>query len=295
MAISEKRLRLIAKKHNKAWKIIPTVFNPNPNPLGPCDDSCTILWELGIPCYHIILTLLESNQQLIKRGVYSRWYLRKPSSDPYRKILDPKIVTCLSGRPKNTAQPVPAHLSAGIQLPRRGGNLSLGSGNSTGRRASGQRLQPSIRRRRSHWEEVEDQPRIVRRSKTKRRPMCSRCGQYGHRSTSKTCPSRVKMPPESPRPRSETPSEDPFAISSESSSQAPSEAVMLIGPPIRWRARVTAVRSEIFAYRAGCWPSGIPDGRIFQWPRNPSPDRKYDRSLASPLRKLCAYRGILWC
>jgi hypothetical protein len=62
-------------------------------------------------------------------------------------------------------------------------------------------------------------------------------------------------------------------------------------PPIRGRPRVMAVRSGIPAYRAGYWPSGVPGLRIFQGPCTSSPDRKYGRSPACPLRKLCIYRG----
>ncbi|EXK78772.1 hypothetical protein FOQG_16567 [Fusarium oxysporum f. sp. raphani 54005] len=44
--------------------------------------------------------------------VHPRWRLREPSSqDPYRPILDPRIVTALRGRPKNTTQAVPARLA----------------------------------------------------------------------------------------------------------------------------------------------------------------------------------------
>jgi hypothetical protein len=136
------------------------------------------------------------------------------STDPYRRILDPKIATSLRGRPKNIARPVPLHLAVaqlsaqsqnrqadersgaslpgGIQ-PRRGRgrprgsknkstlarleaqaaiqregrrsqpicggarsdqDAGLGPGKAAGVRASGPKVQPSVRRQRSQWESV---------------------------------------------------------------------------------------------------------------------------------------------
>jgi hypothetical protein len=56
--------------------------------------------------------------------------------------------------------------------------------------------------------------------------------------------------------------------------------------------RISPIISGIFAYLPGCRPSGIPDGRIFQGPRNPGPDRKAGRSIDASYRKLSGYVGV---
>jgi hypothetical protein len=84
----------------------------------------------------------------------------------------------------------------------------LGTGNTTGHRAAGQKLQPSIRRQRSQWELVDAAP-ISRRTRSsgqaadviptpaavRRRapPTCGTCGEISHRSTNRACPGRVSQ------------------------------------------------------------------------------------------------------
>jgi hypothetical protein len=216
--ISQKALRLISREYRRALTAIPNPSNPRPKGLGLCSDDCTPSVELGIPCCHTILSKLEGNVPLAKWDVHPRWHLRQSiSTDPYRRILDPKIATSLRGRPKNIAQPVPPHLAinqlsvqsqngqedererlgaslpAGSQ-PRRGRgrprgsknkstlarlnvqamgqreagrslptprgacsgqSTALGPGKAAGVRASGLKVQPSVRRRRSQWELVQ--------------------------------------------------------------------------------------------------------------------------------------------
>jgi hypothetical protein len=205
--ISQKALGLITHEYRRALKAIPTASNLRPQTLGACTDDCSVSIELGIPCRHRILSKLEDNTSLAKWDVHPRWHLRQSTStDPYRRILDPKVATSLRGRPKNTTIPVPSRLAIDRAIaqsqteredrpeasqpegsqPRRGrgrprgsknrttlarqtqeatqelsirtraGTRSrsarLGAGNTTGVRASGQRVQPSVRRRRSQWE-----------------------------------------------------------------------------------------------------------------------------------------------
>jgi hypothetical protein len=211
MQISFKGLQYIAKEHTKAQQAIPTGSNPQPRSLGPCGETCTTSWELGIPCCHTILKKRESNTPLTKRDVHQHWYIQESTSaDPYRRILDPRITTSLRGRPRNTEQPPPAHLaiSSGTasQFDRRRIGRPLGSGKSTGQRATGQRLQPSVRRRRSQWEITEEFRPISRRTRSQDQivavrsttdtirqrapPRCGSCGDIGHRSTNKACPGR---------------------------------------------------------------------------------------------------------
>jgi hypothetical protein len=212
---SSKCLKLIKSQYRQARKALPTGKNPNPRPLDPCTDECSVSTELGIPCYHTIHSRVCSTKAFTKWDIHPRWRLRETSSrDPYRKILDPKIATSLRGRPKNTKQGVPADLipstisqessralasqpqasqsqasqsqasqsqAPGSQKRKRGRppgsrnkstlerenksqetiatqgttmgeTIYVGAGNTTGVRASGQRIQASVRRTRSQWE-----------------------------------------------------------------------------------------------------------------------------------------------
>ncbi|KAL6405570.1 hypothetical protein AUP68_11330 [Ilyonectria robusta] len=216
--ISSKGLGLINKQYRIARKAMPTGKNPFPDPLPECNDDCSVSIELGVPCCHKIYSKLGSATSFTKWDVHPRWRLRESSSrDPYRRILDPKIATALRGRPKNTAQPVPARLAIGgssqaasrlanrpasqptgrmrgrpagirnkstlaklaleasqlsntqassqvstsTQRQTRSQLATLGSGRTTGVRASGRRTQPSIRRTRSQWELVNSDEDIL--------------------------------------------------------------------------------------------------------------------------------------
>ncbi|KFG84092.1 hypothetical protein MANI_015087 [Metarhizium anisopliae] len=110
--ISSKGLGLIHKQCRIARKFLPTGKNPFPDSIGPCEDDCTVSIELGIPCYHKVHAKLDSATTFTKWEVHPRWRLRESvSQDPYRRIIDPKVATTLRGRPKNTAQAVPASLA----------------------------------------------------------------------------------------------------------------------------------------------------------------------------------------
>lgn len=110
--MSSKGLGLINKQYRIACKFLPTGKNPFPDSIGPCDNTCTISIELGIPCCHKVYAKLDSATPFTKWEVHPRWRLREVASqDPYRRILDPKVATALRGRPKNTAQAVPTSLA----------------------------------------------------------------------------------------------------------------------------------------------------------------------------------------
>ncbi|KAH7110974.1 hypothetical protein B0J13DRAFT_660315 [Dactylonectria estremocensis] len=112
--ISSKDLGLNNKQYRIARKAMPTGKTPFPDPLPECNDDCSVSIELGVPCCHKNYSKLGSTASFTKWKVHPRWRRRESSSrDPYRRILDPKIATALRGRPKNTAQPVPARLAIG--------------------------------------------------------------------------------------------------------------------------------------------------------------------------------------
>lgn len=93
---------------------MPTSKNPFPESLGECSDECNVSVELGVPYCHRVYEKLASATQFSKWEVHPHWRLRElSSSDPYRRILDPKIAISLRGRPKNTAEPIPARLAIG--------------------------------------------------------------------------------------------------------------------------------------------------------------------------------------
>ncbi|OWT42282.1 zinc knuckle domain-containing protein [Pochonia chlamydosporia 170] len=79
--------------------------------------------------------------------------------------------------------------------PNRIRSVSIGSGKTTGGRASGRRIQPSVRRRRSQWEVSSDETRLPVQIRSAavgiavRAPSkCSKCHGFGHRKNSKACP-----------------------------------------------------------------------------------------------------------
>ncbi|KAJ6436373.1 C6 zinc finger domain-containing protein [Purpureocillium lavendulum] len=106
--MSEPGLKLVTKEHRLALRSIPSRAHPWPEPIGDCNEDCSVSWQLGIPCCHTIYNKLEAGTALTKWDVHPRWHLREPAShNPYRRILDPKIAASLRGRPKNAAQAVP--------------------------------------------------------------------------------------------------------------------------------------------------------------------------------------------
>jgi hypothetical protein len=56
--------------------------------------------------------------------------------------------------------------------------------------------------------------------------------------------------------------------------------------------RISPIISGIFAYLPGCRPPWIPDGHIFQGPRNPGPDRKAGRSIDASSGYVGVFFGI---
>ncbi|OAQ62573.1 transposase [Purpureocillium lilacinum] len=169
--MSELGLELVTKEHRRALRSIPSRSRPWPEPIGDCDENCSVSWQLGIPCCHTIYNKLEAGLHLTKWDVHPRWHLREPTShNPYRRILDPKIATSLRGRPKNSSQsvpetmtlrpPCPGRPSAGKMGPSRKSaskSTVLGPGKQVGVRQAGRRRQPSLRRRRSEWETISDE------------------------------------------------------------------------------------------------------------------------------------------
>ena len=207
IVMSQAGLKLVAREHRRALKAIPSRSCPWPEPIGNCNEACTVSWQLGIPCCHTIYKKLAAGLFLTKWDVHPRWHLREPTSrNPYRRILDPKIVTNLRGRPRNTIQPVPESMEinqAGREC--RGGRaaasktsankqrktktLTLGAGRQTGLRQAGRRRQPSIRRRLSEWETVNNgedlEPPPKRRCRSTRRPAAKSSSVSSFRSEEK--------------------------------------------------------------------------------------------------------------
>ncbi|KJZ68513.1 hypothetical protein HIM_12097 [Hirsutella minnesotensis 3608] len=185
-AMSEPGLKLIAKEHRQALRSIPSRSRPWPEPIGNCNEDCSISWQLGIPCCHTIYNKLEAGIHLTTWDVHPRWHLREPTShNPYSRILDPKIAACLRGRPRNATQPVPESMkirpssrsraAVGKAGPGRKPTLKsaiLGPGKQTGVRQAGCRREPSVRRRRSEWETISDEER--QEAQPKRRRQSSR-------------------------------------------------------------------------------------------------------------------------
>ena len=214
IVVSQPGLNLVAREYRYAARSIPSKACPWPEPIGTCNESCTLSWQLGVPCRHTLYTKLESGTPLTKWDVHPRWHLRQPTSrNPYRRILDPKIATSFRGRPKNTTQTVPESMVIGqpashcLDRPIAAGNTSrgrkaaagkkfaLGPGKQTGVRQAGRRRQPSIRRRRSEWEFVSDnedpEPPPKRKRRTPRKGpvslMASAGTSLGHKTETGDC------------------------------------------------------------------------------------------------------------
>ena len=131
MVISDPGLKLVTKEHRRALGSIPSRSRPWPEPIGDCNDNCSVSWQLGIPCCHTIFNKLEAAMPLTKWDVHPRWHLGEPTShNPYRRILDPKIAACLRGRPKNTTQPVPKSMEIRPPSHRRAAWCKSGPGGS---------------------------------------------------------------------------------------------------------------------------------------------------------------------
>ncbi|OAQ58573.1 mutator-like element [Purpureocillium lilacinum] len=64
--LSSKGLGLIKKQYLLARKAMPTSKHPFPEPLGDCDDDCSVSTELGIPCCHKIYLRLGSGRPFTK-------------------------------------------------------------------------------------------------------------------------------------------------------------------------------------------------------------------------------------
>jgi hypothetical protein len=108
--VSSKCLALITAQYRLAKKAMPTAKNPFPAALGDC--VCSVPVELGIPCYHSIYIKLTSGTSFTKQEVHPHWRIRESSSsNPYRRIIDPRIIISLRGRPRNTVLPLPSQLS----------------------------------------------------------------------------------------------------------------------------------------------------------------------------------------
>ena len=183
IVISEPGLQLVAKEHRRALRSVPSGSRPWPEPIGVCNENCSVSYQLGIPCCHTIYNKLEAGTALTKWDVHPRWHLREPTWDnPYRRILDRKIATSLKGRPKNVTQPVPetmaiqpsgrsraimSKIGPSAKLARK--SAIPGPGKQIGVRQSGRRRQPSVRRQRSEWETISDEEKHEALPKRQRR------------------------------------------------------------------------------------------------------------------------------
>ena len=98
--VSHKCLALITREYRNAMKAMPSKTHPWPEPIGSCNKDCTVSTELGIPCRHLIYTNLETSTPFTKWDVHPRWHLRQSgSTDPYRRILNPRLLQHFSGDP----------------------------------------------------------------------------------------------------------------------------------------------------------------------------------------------------
>lgn len=188
MVMSQPGLSLVAEEYRHAVRFIPSRSCPWPEPIGICNDDCSISWQLGIPCRHTLHNKLETGTSLTKWDVHPRWHLRQPTSrNPYRRILDPKIATNLRGRPKNAAQHIPDNMEikrpaipcsedgtpaskTSITAGTARRTAALGPGKQTGMRQAGRRRQPNVRRLRSEWEIICDDDPVAPTKRTRRCP-----------------------------------------------------------------------------------------------------------------------------
>ena len=287
--------------------------------MGPCTDNCTVSIELGIPCHHTIYEKLLSATHLRKWDVHPRWHLRAPvSQDVYRRILDPKIASNLRGRPRNNPQPLPASMGirarsqprrerlASTGLARQTAALRLGLGNTTWLRASGRRVQPSVRRQMSQWElAIDDQTpasthsgaaAISTRKQVRR---CTKCHAIGHYKTSKSCPLRCSVPHQvipqpvvsSPLPLHVIPDDDQALQSGEVSTvsqpftEGPSRRVLAPTTPHAPRSSECSDTSDgspqaiyqRYVTARAAWYAGQPRGNI-------KTNQEYRRAVGLPLR-----------
>ncbi|OWT42543.1 mutator-like element [Pochonia chlamydosporia 170] len=213
MVMSQPGLSLLAREHRHAVKSIPSRSCPWPEPIGKCNEDCTVSWQLGIPCSHTIYNKLEAGTFLTKWDVHPRWHLREPTSrNPYRRILDPKVATSLRGRPKNATQPVPESMVINRPASQSRDGLAaagktikeskvtrkkaaLGPGKQTGVRQAGRRRQLSVRRTRSEWEIISEdeapEPAPKRQRRGSRRvpaaSMSSAATNLGHETECEDC------------------------------------------------------------------------------------------------------------
>ncbi|EWZ28288.1 hypothetical protein FOZG_17994 [Fusarium oxysporum Fo47] len=183
-----------------AKKAMPTGKNPLPDPLGDCSEDCSVSAELGIPCCHKIYSKIGSASRDPYRrildpkiatalrgrpkntaqavptwlaiGTSSQSSLQpasKPASQPASQASGRRRGRLPGSRNKSTlarlaleeSQQASSQASPSSRPQTRNQSATLGSGRTTGIRASGRRTQPSIRRRRSQWEMVESDEKVL--------------------------------------------------------------------------------------------------------------------------------------
>jgi len=165
--ISRKALDLIAREKRQAMKAVPTPNRRNVTMavLGACEGICSIHRQYGLPCKHVIARRIMAGEALTLEDVDSYWHLtlRRDQVDPYSQIRNPLPAPRGKGRPRedgvDAAQqdyqeepiqpPQPQHQPS----PRRGSRVRTRTLPKARGRA---RLAPSIRRRRSNFEMVEE-------------------------------------------------------------------------------------------------------------------------------------------
>ncbi|KJZ69738.1 hypothetical protein HIM_10878 [Hirsutella minnesotensis 3608] len=64
--MSEPGLKFIAKEHRQALRSIPSRSRPWPEPIGDCNEDCSVSWQLGIPCCHTIYNKLEAELLIVQ-------------------------------------------------------------------------------------------------------------------------------------------------------------------------------------------------------------------------------------
>ena len=131
--VSYKAIDFMIKQKRIALGALSSTQQPNPPALQACTGRFTS--QLGLPCSHIIFQRLRDKEFITKQDIHRFWYLERSLEVEYPllQIIEPKVVTVLKGRPRNSG-------------PFASNGLVPKSVNSCRPNA------PSIRRDRSNWE-----------------------------------------------------------------------------------------------------------------------------------------------
>ncbi|KAK4159565.1 hypothetical protein QBC43DRAFT_293828 [Cladorrhinum sp. PSN259] len=179
-SISLKAMQPIVREYRHALAAQSVNGKLPKKPLKPCDVDCSVGDQYELPCHHTIFRHLEEGKPLGIQTVHPHWRFsgRLDESDPWLRIQNPKTVVP-RGRPRNSGN---LTMPQGATLPKDGETVRKRTANKNimGKRApaknkkSGKksekpgppkgnsaRLAPSIRRRRSEWELIDDDVSLI--------------------------------------------------------------------------------------------------------------------------------------